>query len=198
MAKRVNWRLFERDVQARRPDWGVTNHFFYLRPVGHILSGVSLDPGACGGYIWQYAMPLYVRSDFLHYGYGSRLEPPVGFIESGPVSEMAAKFVSNTEVLNDEISSLRGLEAFLNYLERSEIHRQRNTLTIALTCLLLCDEIGFNKYLNSTISKDENLLSRRDRESLKVIRSAMNLGIEEVRRTVLSWELDFKERFSIS
>lgn len=114
---------FIREVLRLLPTFAVAGrNFFYERPFQQILAGFAWETPRGRLYIWKYAFPIFEDFPGIHLSYGSRLPRPADSmpLERGNEVEMAAEFVRRIEPYREEISKLRDLGCFLEYIQSRE------------------------------------------------------------------------------
>ena len=108
---------FQREVLTARPNWLVTDDYFYVSPADHILCGFLYEDVGGGAYIWRYAFPLYDHVDFISLAFGERL--PKGFIRPKGRSqrELAHEFINHIEPYEAATFAWQDLRNFLTHVE---------------------------------------------------------------------------------
>lgn len=183
-----------------RPRWEVVGSYFYQQPVEHILCGfVHERIPYSGAYLWYYAFPLFVPSDFMHLTFGDRLPPPQGFLPRDFARSAAAEaeeFVRRIEPYEAETYSWGSLPGFLTLSEsRRSSENPEWDRVHALTLILL------GRYEEAARELDE-LARRTDLGSLSAgsveeIRAHLARGGEPAVKCLKRWEADSKRRFGI-
>lgn len=191
---------FIAEVLKLAPEFSVVDHYFYEKPVGHILWGFLAERPPSGAYFWRYTFPLYDRSERLHLGFGDRLPPPDDFMEvtRGGEKVAAAEFVGRIRKYRSEQASLARLDRFAEYLE-TEVGLQNPIIRrgYAVTLIMLGranDAINELKILSSLdwVQKKPEFIG-----DMTKLLNDLSAGIDVAQETLASWELETKRHLGL-
>jgi len=196
-------RSFAREVLKLRPRWQLAEGYFYQLPVEHLLCGFVYEKiPYSGAYLWHYAFPLYVPSDFIHLGFGDRLPHPQGFMPRDPHRQAlaeAAEFICRIAPYEADTYSWGSLPGFLTLLEskRGSEYLPR-TVAHALTLILLGRYGEAETPLNDVARHaDRDQIPPGFVESMEEIRADLARDGEQAVECLKRWEADSKTRFGI-
>lgn len=203
-------KVFKAKVLSLRPQFGVTDAYFYYVPVGEILCGFLWENVRGHAYVWRFAIPLYEPLDHLHLNFGERLPGPDGSASGfGTGRRAAIEFVrrlesyeSETRVQQDPADFLRCFEQYEErtrmrpdpmtpgrFIEHSVLQNPRVRRTIALTYILVGRAAEARAHLECLLA-DAAWLERYPRfvDDIHLVMRAMDSSVDDARALLRTWE----------
>jgi hypothetical protein len=191
---------FEAKVLSLRPEFSVTDGYFYYVPAGHILCGFVWEKVRDHAYIWRFAMPVYDHLDFLNLNFGERLPQPEGSMRGfGAGSRAAEEFVRRIEPYERETRTWQDIQTFLHRFESSSAMKNPWVRrSIAWTQILAGKPEEGRAHLERLLNADGVDDYPHFTEDIRFILSAMDSSLDEARRCLLAWEVQTRRRLKIA
>ena len=182
-----------------RPDFRVTDHYFYVPPVEHVLCGFLREKGTGGAYIWWYAFPLFDRNDFIHLGFGDRLHHPKDFMPTQPsVNADAAEFLRRIQPHEANTLAHRELTEFLKLAEsRANRGNPRIDRVYGMTLIMRDRGLEAESVLKRVLAAPGVENYPGFREDVSEVLGALSRGVDRAKAVLLEWEEQMKDRFEI-
>lgn len=191
---------FIAEVLKREPRFAAVDHYFFERPVGHIMSGFLCERPPSGAYIWKYAFPLYDRFPFLHLGYGMRLPGTDGFmvVNKGHESALSEEFLRRIKPYQKDVSKLQDLEEFRAYIETAVgLQHPGIRRGYAATQIMLGRGHDAASALSTLLDPQQTGLDHEFTRDVQKLLDDLDAGIPVAQRTLGQWERDAKARLGI-
>ena len=175
-------RRFIAEVLKLAPDLSVVGHYFYMKPVDHIMGGFLCERPSTTAFFWKYAFPLYVPFNFLHLGFGDRLPRPEGImpVKRGPgmAKEVAKEFVKRIEPYKAEMrETTMSFDRFAACVEREIGLENRGILRgYAYTLLLMGREEEARAHLESIVGSEESKEFPKRYADVRIILNDLSKG----------------------
>ena len=196
-------RRFIAEVLRLAPEFSVVDHYFFMKPVNHIMGGFLCERPSSTAYFWKYAFPLYVRFDFLHLGFGDRLPHPNGIMPvkrgRGMEKQVAEEFVKRIEPYRAEIEEVTAsLNRFAEYVEMNcGLENPGIRRGYAFTLLLLNREEEARTLLNMIVASGAMKEFPERYSDVPIVLDDLSKGIENAKNTLMDWERDTKRKLGL-
>lgn len=213
-------KVFKAKVLSLRPEFAVTDAYFYYRPVGEILCGFLWENVRGHAYLWRFATPLYEPIDHLHLNFGERLPEPDGSaLGFGTGRRAAVEFIRRiqsyeaiTRAQQDPLCFLNCFEQYEQktranpdpvvpgrFVEHSVLQNPRVRRTIALTLILVGRAAEGRAHLECLLG-DAAWLERYPHfiDDVHLVLKALDAGLDDARALLRTWEERTKRNLKIA
>jgi hypothetical protein len=176
-----------------------SNGICYIRPVEHILSGITIDRTPSYIYLLQVYIPICDRLKIFSLSCADRLTGSFSGLDAGSSdSEIIERIANAADYIYGEMKRKTLLPVFLDYCKhfRSGGH-MRARRSYANACILFGDKNSAISILSDLFADESFHDDRGFADDTTLLFHSLERDERMAKQLVLEWELETRERFGV-